>query len=87
VHHPRARLVGHSYARGESGLLNRTGSRLKLGWSSSGELGGGWHLRLSIGRSPVKSNQARFHVNFRWVHFPNEVANDLLDVIRELNGL
>lgn len=80
-----SRLFGHSYARGSSGLLNRTGSRLKVGWTSSGEFGGGWHLRL--GRNPANQNQALRHVDFGSTHVPNDVANDLLDVIRELRGL
>jgi hypothetical protein len=82
-----SKLLGNSYARGESGLLNRTGSRLKFGWTSSGEFGGGWHLRLGIGRSPLNPNQARFHWDFGSTHVPNSVANDLLDVLRGLNGL
>lgn len=81
------KLLGNCYARGESGLLNRTGSRLKFGWTSSGEFGGGWHLRLGIGRSPLNPNQARFHCDFGSTHVPNSVANDLLDVLRGLNGL
>lgn len=82
-----SRLLGHSYARGESGLLNQTGSRLKFGWTSSGEFGGGWHLRLGVGRSPLNPNQARFHWDFGSTHVPNDMANDLLHVIRGVNGL
>ena len=82
-----SRLLGNSYARGESGLLNQTGSRVKFGWTSSGEFGGGWHLRLGVGRSSVNPNQARFHWDFGSTHVPNDMANDLLPVIRELNGL
>lgn len=82
-----SKLFGHSYGRGESGLLNRTGSRLKFGWTSSGEFGGGWHLRLGAGRGPLNPNQARFHRDFGSTHVPNDIANDLLDFIRGLNGL
>jgi hypothetical protein len=82
-----SKLLGHSYARGESGLVNRTGSRLKFGWTSSGEFGGGWHLRLGAGRSRVNPNQSRFHWDFGSTHVPNSVANDLLDFIRGMNGL
>lgn len=82
-----SRLLGNSYARGSSGLLNRTGSRLKLGWTSSGQFGGGWHLRMGAGRNPAKPNQALRHRDFASTHLPNDMANDLLDVLRQLNGL
>lgn len=82
-----SKLLGHSYARGSSGLLNRTGSRLKFGWTSSGEFGGGWHLRLGLGRNPIRRNQALHHIDFRSTHVPNSIANDLLDVIRGLRGI
>lgn len=79
--------LGNSFPRGDPGLLNRTGSRLKFGWTSSGHFGGGWHLRFGIGRSPIKPNQARFHRDFGSTHVSNGVANDLLDFIRRRNGL
>ena len=82
-----SKLLGHSYARGSSGLLNRTGSRAKIGWTSSGEFGGGWHLRFGYGRNQASPNQALRHVDFGSTHVPNSVANDLLDVIRDLRGL
>jgi RHS repeat-associated protein len=80
-------LFGHSYARGSSGLLNRTGSPLKAGWASSGEFGGGWHLRIGLGRNPQNLNQALRHVDFGSTHVPNDIANDLLAILRQLRGL
>lgn len=82
-----SKVLGRSYARGSSGLLNRTGSRLKVGWTSSGKFGGGWHLRVGIGRNPLKRNQARFHIDLRFSHVPNSVANQLLPGIRRSGGL
>ena len=82
-----SKLFGHSYARGSSGLLNQTGSRFKFGWTSSGEFGGGWHLRLGVGSNPASPKQALTHIDLGWSHVPNGIANDLLDVIRPLNGL
>ncbi len=32
-------------------------------------------------------NQASFHWDFGSTHVPNSMANDLLDVLRGLNGL
>jgi RHS repeat-associated protein len=82
-----SRFFGNSFARGQSGLLNQAGSPLKFGWSSSGELGGGWLLRLGLGRSPTSANQALHHFPIRSTHVPNDVANDMLAVIRQLRGL
>jgi len=82
-----SKLVGHSYARGSSGLLNRKGSRFKFGWTSSGEFGGGWHLRCGVGRNPANPNQALRHWDLGSTHVPNDVANDLLEVIRGVRGL
>ena len=77
-----SKLLGNSGAGGESGLLNRSGSWLKFGWSSSPKFGGGWHLRLGIGRNPAFPNKARWHGDFRSTRVSNSDAKGLLDLVQ-----
>ncbi|MBT0774216.1 fibronectin type III domain-containing protein [Kineosporia sp. J2-2] len=79
--------LGHKFARGAPGFLNRPGSRLKLGWSAGPNKGGGWEIRIGVGVNPEKPNQALYHGHIPAIHVPNNVANPILSTIRTLRGL
>lgn len=82
-----SRLFGHSRAAGVPGLLNRPGSRFKVGWSGWGEMGGGMHFRLGLGRRASNANQARWHWDLRWTHIPDLRSNEVIRGARQRRGM
>lgn len=82
-----SRLLGHSYARGVPGVFNRPGSSFKVGWTSSGEFGGGMHLPIGLGRSAVNPNRALKHFDVGFSHVPNAVADPIVAGNRASRGL
>ena len=69
-------IVGNSRftASGLPGVLNKTGSPLKFGWST---LKGkpGWILRLGVGVSKTKPNEAAKHYNIPFTFTPWKITD------------
>lgn len=73
----KSKLFGHSAVTPTktAGLLNKPGSMLKIGWSSTREYGGSYVFRAGIGRGIINPNTSRVHVDF--IQIPNDVYNSL----------
>ncbi len=76
-------LFGNSGA-GHQGILNNPKSFLKMGWSSTGENGGGMYFRVGIGRLPSETNKAFFHPGFSETFVPNSFSNPSMELKRAL---
>jgi len=76
-------LFGNSGA-GYQGLLNRPKSFFKIGWSSTGENGGGMYFRIGIGTNPYATNKAFLHPGFSETFVPNSFANPSMELKRTL---
>ena len=77
-----SKLFGQKYVRGTEGILNVQGKSLKIGWSGTGEYGGGSYLRIGIGVSPINPNHARIHFKVPGTFVPDSVANPIREGIR-----
>ena len=62
------------------GLLNKSGSSLKLGWGGTSSNGGGVALRLGIGKA---GNKSWYHQDIPGIFVPNNIANP---IIKNLQG-
>lgn len=69
---------------GTPGILNSPGSRFKIGWSSTGANGGGYQLRIGIGKNAANVNQAWRHIDLGFTFVPNQTANPYIVQIRGL---
>jgi RHS repeat-associated protein len=71
-----------SSGAGAQGAWNVPGRALKAGWSGTGENGGGMVFRLGRGVDPVNANRAAKHTDFMSTFVPNNVANPIMQAIR-----
>ena len=70
-----------TWERGK-GILNVQGKSLIIGWSGTGEYGGGSYLRVGIGVSPINPNHARIHFKVPGTFVPDSAANPIREGIR-----
>jgi hypothetical protein len=77
-----SKFLGHSVATANKapGILNKPGSMLKLGWSSTSSNGGGYALRLGIGKN---GNKSLLHINIGGTFVPNHIGNPIVKGIRD----
>ena len=69
------------------GTWNEPGRVFKMGWSTVSKNGGGMQLRIGIGISPTKSNQALFHFYIPKTFVPNSFSNPSIQIKRSLYNL
>ena len=69
------------------GTWNEPGRVFKMGWSTVSKNGGGMQLRIGIGISPTKSNQALFHFYIPKTFVPNSFSNFSIQIKRSLYNL
>jgi len=69
-----SKYLGNSVATANRlpGILNQSGSSLKIGWAGTSSNGGGVSLRIGIGKS---GNKSWSHTDVGGTFVPNNVAN------------
>jgi len=74
-------LFGHNVVK--QGVLNVSGKPIKIGWSSTGQYGGGMYMRLGIGTNAVVPKYAGTHFKVPGTFVPNAKSNP---IIKDLMG-
>jgi len=69
-------LFGHSVIK--QGVLNVAARPLKIGWSSTGNYGGGMYMRIGIGTNKVVPKFADKHFKILGTFVPNAKSNPII---------
>jgi len=79
-----SKLFGNSRIR--TGLLNNQRSKIpiKIGWSQP-EGGGGYLFRIGLGKDPINSNRAIYHIEFSSTYLPYRETDRIIDVGRRFH--